>query len=153
YVCSRRQQGSAPTIYSLLPQKYQHLKPVGRLDKDSSGLIPLTNDGQTAHQLMHPSFHKIKRYEVTLDKPLAPKDEQHIAQGVTLPDGPSKLQLKQLDNRTHWQVTMHEGRNRQIRRTFGAIGYSVTTLHRVEFSKLNLTMIGGNLYRVVSRLS
>ena len=67
YLCSRASQGGAPTIYELLPASLHHLKPVGRLDKDSSGLILLTNDGDFAHQMTHPSFYKIKRYLVTLD--------------------------------------------------------------------------------------
>ena len=69
YVCSRRQQGNTPTIYSLLPPSLHHLKPVGRLDKDSSGLILLTNDGDFAHRMTHPSFHKTKIYKAHLDQP------------------------------------------------------------------------------------
>ena len=73
YVCSRRQQGHAPTIYSLLPRDLHHLKPVGRLDKDSSGLILLTNDGDFAHRMTHPSFRKTKIYKVRLNRPLEPR--------------------------------------------------------------------------------
>ncbi len=146
YVCSRRQQGDTPTIYSLLPAKYQHVKPVGRLDKDSSGLLLLTNDGDLAHQLMHPSFIKVKKYEVTLDKPLAPLHRQMVNDhGLILPDGPSKLQLQRLHDGddTAWQVTMHEGRNRQIRRTFAALGYIVTALRRTDFGNYSLAQLGG----------
>ncbi len=136
YVCSRRQQGDVPTIYSLLPPEYQHLKTVGRLDKDSSGLILLTNDGDLAHRLTHPSFIKIKIYEVTLDKPLEPLHHQMINDhGVELPDGNSKLSLERQTegDDTSWIVTMHQGRNRQIRRTFAALGYLVTKLRRTQF--------------------
>lgn len=146
-VCSRRQQGDTPTIYSILPAKYQHLKPVGRLDKDSSGILLLTNDGDLAHQLTHPSFAKTKQYEVTLDKPLEPLHHQMIADhGVLLPDGPSKLQLARLheSNARQWLVTMHEGRNRQIRRTFSALGYNVTRLNRIQFGPYNLAQMGSN---------
>jgi len=76
YLCSRASQGGVPTIYELLPKSLHHLKPVGRLDKDSSGLILLTNDGDFAHQMTHPSFYKIKRYLVTLDQPLQPLHRQ-----------------------------------------------------------------------------
>lgn len=144
YVCSKRQQGDTPTIYSLLPPEYQQLKTVGRLDKNSSGLILLTNDGDFAHKLTHPSFAKIKKYLVELNKPLEPLHHQMINDhGVTLPDGPSKLgleRLKESDN-TKWQITMHEGRNRQIRRTFTALGYVVIHLHRTEFGSFQI----GNL--------
>jgi 23S rRNA pseudouridine2605 synthase len=135
YVVSRDGQGSQ-TVYDLLPPDLHELKPVGRLDKDSSGLLLLTNDGQLAQELTHPSRQKTKRYEITLDKPLAPLHRQMISDyGVTLEDGPSKLQLGRLhdgDDST-WEVVMTEGRNRQIRRTFASLGYDVTHLHRTGF--------------------
>lgn len=141
YVCSRKQQGEAPTIYSLLPEEYQHLKPVGRLDKDSSGLILLTNDGDFTYQMTHPKFHKTKTYEVTLDHDLAPLHRQMISDhGIALEDGLSQLQLERLSegDDIKWRVLMHEGRNRQIRRTFAALGYTVTALHRTVFGAYRL---------------
>jgi 23S rRNA pseudouridine2605 synthase len=150
YVCSRRQQGDTPTIYSLLPEEYHHLKPVGRLDKDSSGLLLLTNDGSFAHHMTHPSFTKVKKYYVTLNKPLEPLHQQLINDhGVQLEDGNSKFSVMSIEQRVTpggaapasdnmYEVTMHEGRNRQIRRTFDALGYSVTKLHRTDFGPYNL---------------
>ena len=146
YLCSRVSQGGVPTIYKLLPKDLHHLKPVGRLDKDSSGLILLTNDGDFAHQMTHPSFYKIKRYLVTLDQPLQPLHRQMINDfGVQLPDGPSRLTLeRQHEGDDHrWIVQMSEGRNRQIRRTFAALGYTVVLLHRVQFGNYSL----GNMKR------
>jgi 23S rRNA pseudouridine2605 synthase len=140
YVVSRNGQGSR-TIYDLLPSNYHKLKPVGRLDKDSSGLLLLTDDGDLANRLTHPSYTKTKRYEVSLDKPLAPLHRQMISDyGIRLDDGTSRLLLERLtDNDQHqWLVTMHEGRNRQIRRTFASLGYSVTRLHRIQFGDYNL---------------
>lgn len=144
YVCSRKAQGDTPTIYSLLPKELHTLKPVGRLDKDSSGLLLLTNDGDFAFQMTHPKFRKTKIYEVTLDSDLEPLHQQMISDyGVQLDDGTSKFLLSRLDekNRKVWQVTMSEGRNRQIRRTFAALGYTVVVLHRTHFSAFSL----GNL--------
>ena len=141
YLCSRASQGGVPTIYELLPKDLHHLKPVGRLDKDSSGLILLTNDGDFAHQMTHPSFYKIKRYLVTLDQPLQPLHRQMINDfGVQLPDGPSRLTLeRQHEGDDHrWIVQMSEGRNRQIRRTFAALGYTVIGLHRTSFGRYSL---------------
>lgn len=141
YVCSRKDQGNAPTIYSLLPADKQNLKTVGRLDKDSSGLILLTNDGDFAYTMTHPKFLKVKVYEVELDSNLEPLHQQMISDyGIQLEDGASKLQLARLrdTDRKGWQITMSEGRNRQIRRTFTALGYTVTKLHRTQFGSFTL---------------
>lgn len=140
YVCSRKRQGDIPTIYELLPEKYQNLKTVGRLDKDSSGLILLTNDGDFAFQMTHPKFSKTKLYEVELDRSLEPLHQQEIADfGIEIGDGISKMGLEKLDDsRKKWLVTLHEGRNRQIRRTFGALGYTVVGLHRIQFGAYRL---------------
>jgi len=143
YVVSRDGQGSK-TIYELLPATYSDLKPVGRLDKDSSGLLLLTNDGSLAHNLTHPSKQKTKVYEITLDKPLQPLHHQMINDhGIQLEDGRSKLQLaRQTEhNDTVWVVTMHEGRNRQIRRTFQALGYRVIKLNRTQFGSYQLGIL------------
>ena len=141
YVCSRRQQGDTPTIYDLLPKELHHLKPVGRLDKDSSGLILLTNDGDFAFKMTHPSFKKQKRYLVTLGKPLEPLHQQLISDyGINLPDGRSQLLLtRQFEGDSNrWIIEMSEGRNRQIRRTFDSLGYKVTKLHRTDFGDYTL---------------
>ncbi len=142
YVCSRKRQGDTPTIFELLPEKYQSLKNVGRLDRDSSGLILLTNDGDFAFQMTHPKFVKTKVYEVEIDRELEPLHQQMISDfGVDLPDGRSQLGLARLsdNNRRQWQVTMSEGRNRQIRRTFDALGYKVVALHRIKFGVYELS--------------
>ena len=142
YVVSRDGQGSK-TVYDLLPQELHSLKPVGRLDKDSSGLLLLTDDGDLANQLTHPRYAKTKVYDVTLHAPLEPLHHQMINDiGVQLDDGPSKFALTKLDDSgTRWEVRMQEGRHRQIRRTFTALGYSVRVLHRTHFGSYEL----GNL--------
>lgn len=137
FVCSKDGQGSK-TVYELLPKNLQNLKTVGRLDKDSSGLILLTNDGDLAQRLTHPSYQKEKIYEINLDKKLNQSDERMIEHGVKLNDGISKLKLRQLSDGKNWQITMHEGRNRQIRRTFEALGYHVIRLHRTNFGDYSL---------------
>lgn len=140
YVCSRKKQGENETIYAILPKEFHSLKPVGRLDKDSSGLLLLTNDGDFAFQMTHPKFQKIKEYLVELDEPLQPLHQQMIADfGINLPDGKSQLGLERLDDsRKNWKVIMSEGRNRQIRRTFSAVGYKVVKLHRTVFGNYSL---------------
>lgn len=153
YVSSRKQQGEAPTLYSLLPKEYHHLKPVGRLDKDSSGLLLLSDDGDFTYQMTHPKFYKTKTYTVTLDRALEPLHQQMIGEyGIQLEDGPSKLSLERInDERTAWTVTMHEGRNRQIRRTFAALGYEVIALHRLSFGAYNLGTLKEKGYQLVEK--
>lgn len=151
YVVSRDGQGSK-TVYDLLPPELHQLKPIGRLDKDSSGLLLMTNDGNLANELTHPSKQKMKVYEVVLDKHLQPLHRQMISDfGVELEDGPSKLQLERLHegNDTAWTVTMHEGRNRQIRRTFDALGYTVTNLHRTHFGQYRLDTLESGKFLII----
>ncbi len=153
YVCSRRAQGNAPTLYELLPPEFKKLKTVGRLDKDSSGLILLTNDGDFAFEMTHPKFHKEKIYEVILDHDLEPLHQQMISDyGVKLEDGISKFKVirdEKKDDRKHFTVILSEGRNRQIRRTFGALGYMVVELHRVSFGKYQLTDLEPGKYVII----
>jgi len=154
YVSSRKVQGKSPTIYKLLPTEYHGLKPVGRLDRDSSGLLLLTNDGDYAHQMTHPSFQKTKIYKVRLNTELAPLHQQMITDyGVKIDDGVSQFFLDKIgDNRTDWQVTMYEGRNRQIRRTFSALGYTVVKLHRTHFGRYELLDLKPGGFKLVDRL-
>lgn len=146
YVCSRDGQGSK-TVYELLPAEWHHLKPVGRLDKTSSGLLLMTADGQLANELTHPRNQKTKRYVVQLLKPLTLHDKKAIERGVMLDDGLSHLKLEGAARQ--WHVTMHEGRNRQIRRTFAALGYTVDTLKRTQFGPYQLGSLSVGTYRVV----
>ncbi|MDR0957266.1 MAG: rRNA pseudouridine synthase, partial [Candidatus Nomurabacteria bacterium] len=152
YVSSRRAQAeNAKTLYELLPPEFRQLKTVGRLDQDSSGLILLTDDGDFAFQMTHPKFAKTKIYLVQIDKPLAPLHQQMISDfGINLPDGKSRMTLERMDDeRRDWIVTMHEGRNRQIRRTFAAVGYTVQKLHRTDFGNYSLENLKLGKYRVL----
>jgi 23S rRNA pseudouridine2605 synthase len=140
YVCSRQGQGNA-TVYDLLPENLHHLKPIGRLDKDSSGLLLFTNDGDLSQRLTHPKYRKIKLYDIRLNKTLQPLHRQMIIEyGVELEDGLSKLALERIEEYDdhNWRVTMAEGRNRQIRRTFSGLGYNVDFLHRIGFGPYRL---------------
>jgi 23S rRNA pseudouridine2605 synthase len=148
YVVSRKGQG-AKTIYDLLPANMQLLKPIGRLDKDSSGLLLLTNDGALIQSLSHPSNNKTKAYKATLNRSLQLADRKKIEQGVTLNDGPSVLKLKDISSSdtTTMTIEMKEGRNRQIRRTFEALGYKVVVLHRISFSHYKLLNLSTGKWR------
>lgn len=150
YVCSRRAQArGVKTVYELLPVQYHCLKTIGRLDKDSSGLILLTDDGDLAYRLTHPKFAKAKEYIAKLDRPLAPLHQQMISDfGLTLDDGPSQLSLESMNSdRTEFRIIMHEGRNRQIRRTFAALGYQVISLERLSFGSYQLGSLAVGQWR------
>lgn len=150
YVCSRRGQ-NAPTIYELLPEKYHQLKSVGRLDKDSSGLILLTNDGDFSNLMTHPKFAKTKIYEVTTDKPLSLDHRKQVQSGVTLADGVSRLQVTDQTGK-QLIINLSEGRNRQIRRTLAALGYSVIRLYRTQFGPYGLNGLQSGQYKEVEKL-
>lgn len=150
FVVSRNGQGSQ-TIYDLLPRELWHLNPIGRLDKNSSGLLLLTNDGELANRLTHPKYKKEKQYQVTLNKQLGSIDQDEIShKGVKLDDGLSKLKLSHpADDYKTWRVTMSEGRNRQIRRTFAALDYKVTALHRTHFGEHALGKLPSSEFKIV----
>lgn len=135
YVCSREGQGS-PTVYDLLQKRMQHLNIAGRLDKDSSGLVILTDDGMLLQELTHPSYNKEKIYEVAVDEPLKKADLDRIKTGVNIGDTRvSRFHIEPCSNNNHpncYLVTLTEGRNRQIRRTFEVLHYSVLFLHRIK---------------------
>lgn len=131
YISSRTRQSDDPTLYELLPEKYHTLRIAGRLDRDSSGLIILSDDGPFIQKLTHPSADKTKRYELTLESALSDTDRLTLERGVPLTDGISRITIKSVVGKTVI-VSLSEGRNRQLRRTFGALGYTITKLHRTN---------------------
>ena len=149
YVCSRRSQGNK-TVYELIPPAYHHLKPIGRLDKDSSGLLLLSNDGGLANELTHPKYQKQKKYEVTLDKELSKSDTQKLLTGVELADGLSKFIALRSTAPPKYEVTISQGRNRQIRRTFAALNYKVVKLHRINIGKYQLDNLSSAKWKLLN---
>ncbi|HSX41147.1 MAG TPA: pseudouridine synthase [Candidatus Saccharimonadales bacterium] len=146
YLVSRTAQG-APTIYELLPPDMAGLKPAGRLDKDSSGLLVMSNNGQVIHKFSHPSKNLWKVYQVTLDRPLKLDHAKQLEKGVSLEDGISRLRIEIQPN--HLTVQLQEGRNRQIRRSFAALGYEVKTLHRTAIGNLKLADLASGRYQEI----
>jgi len=130
-----------PTVLSLLPEKLQKqgLFPAGRLDKDSEGLLLLTNDGDTAHRLISPNFHVEKLYYVRYDGDLAHDSEQRFRDGITI-DGGEKCRTAHLERlapgEAHVRVT--EGKYHQVKRMIAAVGGEVTYLRRLSFGPLTL---------------
>ena len=130
----------------------ERIFPVGRLDRNTTGLLLFTNDGELAAKLSHPSNEIKKIYQVTLDKPLTKKDEEAIREGLTLEDGKADvddLQVLSLD-RSILGLEIHIGRNRIVRRLFAHLGYEVTALDRVVFAGLDKKDLKRGHYRFLS---
>lgn len=128
------------TIVSLI-KDFQHMKifPVGRLDKDTEGLILLTNDGQFNHDIMSPNKHVSKIYRVEAKNPITDDDIKQFAEGIELSDGKTKpAQLERTENEKVAFVSIREGRYHQVKRMFHAIDNEVLNLKRVQIGKLKL---------------
>jgi len=148
FVCSKDGQGS-PTVYDLLQNRMQHLNTAGRLDKDSSGLVVMTNDGLLHQQLTHPSYNKKKVYEVMLDDKLSEPSLQEVREGIDIGDERlSKMEISPIGDTTY-RVTLTEGRNRQIRRTFEALKSKVLKLHRTELGPYELDNLKPEQFKYV----
>lgn len=133
-----------PTVMDLLPDCFRSLQcmPVGRLDKDTSGLLILTTDGALAHRLLSPARHVDKLYRAEVDGPLGDAEREAFARGLTLSDFtalPARLEILETSpGRSVALVTVHEGKFHQVRRMFAAVGREVLALHRERFGPLTL---------------
>ena len=131
----------------------ERVYPVGRLDRNTSGVLLLTNDGELAQKLTHPSNEIKKVYHVTLDKELTKKDFDKILSGVKLEDGPASVDVlayADLKDKTQVGVEIHSGRNRIVRRIFESLGYDVKGLDRVIFAGLTKKNIERGKFRFLS---
>jgi 23S rRNA pseudouridine2605 synthase len=130
------------SVLDILPTTYKHLKPVGRLDRDSEGLLILTNDGQFAQILTHPSNHVFKRYEVTVEGEISTSALKKMTRGMKLEDGftlPAEVRLEiRNEDESIFEIGLREGRNRQIRRMCAQLGYPIIRLVRVAIGELQL---------------
>ncbi len=141
--CSHKEAG--PLVYSLLPDRWRRRDPalstVGRLDKETSGLLLMTDDGNLLHRIISPRANIPKRYHVTLDRPLKGDEEEIFASGTLMLEGEDKPLLPaqlQVLSPTSAHVTVTEGRYHQVRRMFAAVGNHVTALHRNRIGTLEL---------------
>jgi 23S rRNA pseudouridine2605 synthase len=138
-VSTAKDTHSRQTVVSLVPDEPRRLYPVGRLDADSTGLILLTNDGALAHSLTHPSFEVPKAYRARVGGgPVGDAALRRLRQGVRLKDGMTAPARVRRVGRGVLEFTIHEGRNRQIRRMCEAVGHPVAELRRVAFGPLQL---------------
>lgn len=131
------------TVMDILPNKYRNLRlyPVGRLDKGSTGLLLLTNDGELTHRLTHPRFEREKEYLVSLRGRLQPGERRKLEQGLELEDGmthPAIVKEVEALSQFNYSIIIHEGRKRQVRRMFDHLGHHVLALKRIRMGNLSL---------------
>ena len=154
YLTSRGDPQGRPTIYDLLPPEHRGLFYVGRLDFDTQGLVLLTNDGDRAHRLQHPSFQVPRVYEATVEGQLSDDIIQQLTQGVVLEDGPARVQdatiLATGVRSSTIRVTLAEGRKREVRRLFDAVGHPVIRLIRLRYGPISLGGLPAGEWRVLS---
>ncbi len=155
YVTTMKDDEGRKCITDLLGGITQRVFPVGRLDRDSEGLLLLTNDGDLSLRLTHPSKHFPKTYRVTVDGEVSPADLKRLRDGVVLDDGyktePATVKAESRDDgKTVMLITITEGKNRQIRRMLDTIGAKVIILKRISYGNLRLGNIGVGKYRVLT---
>lgn len=160
-ICTTSDELNRPTITNLLPQKLRteigRLYPVGRLDKDSQGLVLLTNDGTLTQHMTHPKFNMKKTYQVQLDRLPTSKALRRLEQGVQLNDGLTTVDsYQQLVGQSFaediwFELVVHEGRNRLIRRLWLRLGYTVQKLIRTQLGPFSLAQLENKRWLEVSQ--
>ena len=143
-----------PTVYDLIPNVQEWVFPVGRLDQDTSGLLILTNDTQFAERMTNPQYKVPKTYLVKTSTRLAVEDLDQLRGGVALSDGPTRpaevKHLRDSGDRTFFEITIAEGRNRQVRRMVEALGGKVLKLVRTAIGPLQIAKLEIGKYRVLT---
>jgi len=143
------------TVLDILPAEFRGLGlyPVGRLDHDTTGLLLLTNDGNLTYRLTHPRFELGKEYLVYIEGRLSRQEKELLEKGVPLEDGitsPATVKEVSYDPPYNYSITIHEGRNRQVRRMFAHLGYTVKALKRIRIGNLRLGDLAEGSFRRLS---
>jgi len=142
YITTSDDEKGRKTIYDLIPKELWGLKPVGRLDKESTGLLILTNDGDLINELTHPSVKVPKVYIVAIDSLISPHELEQMANGIEIEKG--KIAYADIEvmevNKSHtmMRITLYQGMNRQIRKMFEHFGYEVKSLKRIQHATIQL---------------
>ena len=132
----------------------ERLFPVGRLDRNTTGVLLLTNDGELANRMTHPRYEVERTYRVKLDRPLELEDARRIAGGLPIGNGEESGECYvsvSSGDRSEVEITLHEGKNREVRRIFDAVGYDVKKLNRISYGGLTTTGMGRGEWRELSR--
>ena len=142
YITTKDDEKNRKTIYDILPKEYHHLNPVGRLDKDSTGLLIMTNDGNLQYELTHPSVKVAKTYIVKVEGILKNDELQKLSDGIEIEKGKIAYCdweiLEKTKTDTLFQITLYQGLNRQIRKMFEFLGHNVINLKRIRHASIDL---------------
>lgn len=155
YVTTRRDPHGRPTVYALLPPELGGLFHVGRLDRESEGLLLLTNEGDVAHRLLHPSHAVDREYVVEVEGEVDREAQRRLVEGIQLEDGTVRARRVRLEGRapqgtTRLRVVLQEGKKREVRRMMAAIGHPVRRLVRVGYGPIRLGRLGVGEWRRLS---
>jgi pseudouridine synthase len=145
YLTTYRDPEGRPTVYDLLPERGQYVFPVGRLDLDTSGLLIMTNDAQFAERMTNPDYHVPKTYLVKASIPLRDEQLDQLRHGIELRDGPTRPAIVTRVNPRTFEITITEGRNRQVRRMVEALGAKVEKLTRIAIGALRVELEPGTV--------
>ncbi|MBE0599663.1 MAG: rRNA pseudouridine synthase [Desulfuromonadales bacterium] len=155
YVTTARDPQGRPVVTDLVKEIPARLFPVGRLDLTTEGLLLLTNDGELANRLAHPRHEVEKTYLARVRGILTPEARQSLERGLTLEDGPTAParieSVRASGSHTWFEITIHEGRNRQVRRMCEAVGLPVSRLKRIRFAFLELGDLRPGRFRLLNR--
>lgn len=153
YITTSDDEKGRKTIYDILPKELHHLKPVGRLDKDSTGLLILTNDGELINQLTHPSVKVTKVYTVSVEGKITVNDLETLAKGIEIEKGKiayAEAMVLDFDkNETMLQVVLTQGLNRQIRKMFDYLGHPVVSLKRIQHATIAIEGLKRGQVRII----
>lgn len=154
YITTRKDEQKRQTVMDLIPQDF-HLKPVGRLDKDTEGLLIFTNDGELINELTHPKFHLKKEYLAIIEGKLKEKEKENLENGIVLDNKktlPAKIEiLEKNKEETRLKITIREGRKRQIRKMFAYFHHPVKYLRRERIGKLILANLPIGKHKFITK--
>lgn len=153
YISTRKDEQDRKTIMELVPEG-KNLKPVGRLDKDTEGLIILSNDGEFINKLTHPKFECEKEYYTIIKGTLTGEEKRKLENGIMIEGirtSNSKIHIiKEYEKQTVLTIIIHEGRNRQIRKMFASVSHDVKYLQRIRIDKIKLGTLAKGNYRILT---
>ena len=154
YVTTVRDERGRPTVMALVPDISERIYPVGRLDLDTEGLLLMTNDGDFAHRILHPSHEIQKTYIAWVEGQPNRREIQRMREGIEIEEGvvtSAKVdQTERREGQTQFKVVIHEGKKRQIRRMFHAIDHDVLHLKRIGIGSLSLGRLSIGKYRLLT---